>query len=101
MTRAVNVMRSGRTGEEDGREAALLDRVVRVELEPERVAFRRDDRRKSGAAEDAVFADLPGAQLRRKREAVVFAVLLERRTEDSFIKTHFWDGCTPFDQKQN
>ena len=39
MTRAVNFVRSGRTGEEDGREAALLDRVVRVELEPERVAF--------------------------------------------------------------
>ena len=63
MTRAVNVVRSGRTGEEDGREAALLDRVVRVEFEPERVAFGGDDRRKSGAAEDAVFADLPGAQL--------------------------------------
>ena len=63
MTRAVNVVRSGRTGEEDGRKAALLDRVVRVELEPERVAFGGDDRREPGAAEDAVLADLPGAQL--------------------------------------
>ena len=63
------------TCEEHSGESALLHRVVREELQPQRVPLRRDDGRQPRPAEEAVLSHLPGAHLGAQRQAVVFAIL--------------------------
>ena len=63
------------TCEEHSGKPALLHRVVREELQPQRVPLRRDDGRQPRTAEEAVLSHLPGAHLGAQRQAVVFAIL--------------------------
>ena len=56
-------------------EPALLHRVVRKELQSQRVALRRDDGRQPRPAEETVLPHLPGAHLGAQRQAVIFAIL--------------------------
>jgi len=70
-----------RTGEEDGREAGLLDGVVRRERDSQLVAVRRDGLRQRRAAERAVnLAVVVGVvgvvEAATKYDRVVLAVLL-------------------------
>ena len=63
------------TREKHSGEPALLHRVVREELEPQRVPLRRDDGRQPRPAEETVLPHLPGAHLGAQRQAVIFAIL--------------------------
>jgi len=68
------------TGEEDGREAGLLDGVVRRERDSQLVAVRRDGLRQRRAAERAVNLAVVGVvgvvEAATKYYRVVLAVLL-------------------------